>query len=185
MELTEAGSSVTPWLDVLCHRLSRIFTAISLIHPDFRAERRPRIETRANGLSRFPTYLILLDSPEMVATLMQLSSAARSSLRIARPCSRALSTPSSLPPLVGTAPEYQRHLMLHCNQEVRDFPSHLESTSKLYKELGKRFSKHPVLSKSGFGVSDAGTRQQGEKPENWDSSRPRFEEPVEGKEEER
>ncbi|ORY89767.1 Sucrase/ferredoxin-like-domain-containing protein [Leucosporidium creatinivorum] len=125
----------------------------------------------------------------MVASLAQRTlhaTAARTSLRIARPCSRALSTPSSssLPPLVGTAPEYKRHLILHVNQEAKDWPSHLDSTSKLYKELGERFGKHPVLSKSGFGVSDAGTRQQGEKPEKWDSSRPRFEEPVEGKEQE-
>jgi hypothetical protein len=90
-----------------------------------------------------------------------------------------------LPALVGTAPEYQRHLILHAPQLVRDFPSHLESTSKLYKELGARFSKHPVLSKSGFGMSEAGTREQGEQPEKWDSSRSRFEEPAEGQEEER
>lgn len=94
---------------------------------------------------------------------------------------RALSTkPFGIPALVGSAPVYPRHLILHVPQKVADFPSHLESTSKLYAELGKRWGKHEVLSKLGFGVAEG----DGEAVQKWDSSRSRFEQP-EGQEEER
>ncbi|CEQ41980.1 SPOSA6832_03762 [Sporobolomyces salmonicolor] len=89
---------------------------------------------------------------------------------------------SSTPPLIGSAPYYPRHLVIHTPHPSSSWPSHLESTSRLYKELGKRWAGHPELSKLGFGVTDGGKATE-EKGAEWSPERTKFDEPPEGPEE--
>lgn len=88
-----------------------------------------------------------------------------------------------MPAVVGTAPVMDRHLILHVNHEASTWPSHLESTSELYRELGKRTSKK--LKGLGFNVSDAAMSVQGTRrgQVSWDPARSRFEPPMEGQDE--
>ncbi|BGP25330.1 ferredoxin [Rhodotorula toruloides] len=83
---------------------------------------------------------------------------------------------SSTPPVIGSAPQYPRHLVIHTPHPTSTWPSHLESVSHLYRELGQRWAKHPELSKLGFGMSDGGT---GPVEEQWDSRKSKFDEPAE------
>lgn len=151
----------------------------------------PRDDTSAIRLN-FPLSLLTFacfSIPKMMAAARRIAlragrTATKRNLHLTRHLSTATVSPP--PPLVGSAPEYPRHLIIHASQQATDWPSHLESTSQLYKELGARWAKHPELKKLGFGLSDAGTRQQHtEKAERWDRNRARFEEPPAGQPEER
>ncbi|BGP16906.1 hypothetical protein JCM10213v2_004914 [Rhodosporidiobolus nylandii] len=70
-----------------------------------------------------------------------------------------------------------RHLLIHTPHPSSTWPSHLESTSRLYREVGKQWAKDDKLSKIGFNMTDGG---QGTVEQEWDPSRPKFEEPPEG-----
>lgn len=94
-----------------------------------------------------------------------------------------------MPAVVGTAPVMTRHLILHSNHEPKTWPSHLESTSEVYKELGKRASGGQQLAGLGFNLSDAGVTGASRTGDSarrvdWDRSRSRFEDPPTGQEEE-
>ncbi|GAA6006974.1 hypothetical protein JCM11491_001460 [Sporobolomyces phaffii] len=81
------------------------------------------------------------------------------------------------PPLIGSAPHYPRHLVIHTPHLSRTWPSHLESVSFLYKHLGTRWtqSPHAQLKQLGFGVSEGvETRETGA---TWDPERSKFETP--------
>lgn len=67
-----------------------------------------------------------------------------------------------------------RHLVLHTPHPTATWPSHLDSTSPLYRSLAQRWAKHPQLSKLGFAVSDAG---KGPVAQPWDPKRAKFDEP--------
>lgn len=97
-------------------------------------------------------------------------------------CGRRFAS-SSIPPVIGSAPQYPRHLVIHTPHPTSTWPSHLESVSRLYRELGQRWGKHPELSKLGFGMSEGGS---GSVEQRWDSTRSKFDAPAEpdaGKEE--
>jgi hypothetical protein len=64
----------------------------------------------------------------------------RSSLVAARRIGRIFSirfnsTSTILPPLIGTAPQYTRHLILYTQHTVETWPSHIESVSPLLTAL--------------------------------------------------
>ncbi|GAA6063088.1 hypothetical protein JCM10212_005151 [Sporobolomyces blumeae] len=99
--------------------------------------------------------------------------------------SRPSSSSDAPPPVVGTAPYYSRHLVIHTPHDPKTWPSHLEATSNLYKQLGKRWGADERMSNLGFGVADGArtddaTIGQGVK---WDPSRTKFDEPPAGPEE--
>lgn len=97
---------------------------------------------------------------------------------------RSFSSTTSPPPLVGTAPAYARHLILHGPPNSHSsWPSHLESVSPLLKQLGARWGKHPELRKLGFTFAEGkvGTKVVGGA---WGKTSGRFKEPQEGAEEE-
>ena len=48
------------------------------------------------------------------------------------------STSTILPPLLGTAPQYTRHLILYTQHTVETWPSHIESVSPLLKALSNK-----------------------------------------------
>ncbi|GAA5871484.1 hypothetical protein JCM16303_000768 [Sporobolomyces ruberrimus] len=87
------------------------------------------------------------------------------------------STPS-IPPLIGSAPSYPRHLVIHTPQRSTAWPSHLESVSPLYKHLGEKWSKSSEtrLKELGFGVSEGGDKATGQS-EVWDPSKSKFDQP--------
>lgn len=87
------------------------------------------------------------------------------------------STPS-IPPLIGSAPSYPRHLVIHTPQRSTAWPSHLESVSPLYKHLGEQWSKSSEtrLKELGFGVSEGGDKATGQS-EVWDPSKSKFDQP--------
>ncbi|GAA5826601.1 hypothetical protein JCM5353_008924 [Sporobolomyces roseus] len=94
--------------------------------------------------------------------------------------SRFLSTSnstSSIPPLIGTAPYYPRHLIIHTPHPSKTWPSHLESTSELYETLSKRWNKLQGLKDLGFAFSESMTLGKAEK--EWDPNRNRFQSPIE------
>ena len=93
----------------------------------------------------------------------------------------ATSSPTSfkIPAVVGTAPVTKRHLILHTNHAASTWPSHLESVSELYRDLGKR----KKLEGLGYNVSDAAMGKSGTEMA-WDPTRARFEEPPSGQSEE-
>ncbi|SCV69842.1 BQ2448_1236 [Microbotryum intermedium] len=87
---------------------------------------------------------------------------------------------TTIPALIGSAPQLKRHLVIHTHHDASTWPSHLESTSALYKQLGQRWAKLPQLSKLGFGMSDLGSRKgKGAMDQvgRWDRTTNRFEEP--------
>ncbi|GAA5891716.1 hypothetical protein JCM6882_006179 [Rhodosporidiobolus microsporus] len=90
---------------------------------------------------------------------------------------------SSIPPVVGSGGTYPRHLLLHTPHPASTWPSHLDSTSALYREMNKRWAKHPELSRIGFNFTDAGAGEVMAGQE-WDAGRNKFEQPPEGQEEE-
>ncbi|GAA5924077.1 hypothetical protein JCM3775_005589 [Rhodotorula graminis] len=91
-----------------------------------------------------------------------------------RPSSTSAPAPATVPPIVGTAPDMPRHLVLHTPHPTASWPSHLDSTSTLYRTLAQRWAHHPKLSKLGFAVSDAG---KGPVDQPWDPSRGKFDVP--------
>ncbi|GAA6002923.1 hypothetical protein JCM10207_001899 [Rhodosporidiobolus poonsookiae] len=84
---------------------------------------------------------------------------------------------STIPPVVGTGGDSQRQLLLHTPHPYSEWPSHLNSVSPLYAELGRR----PQLGKLAFNFTDAGS---GPVEQEWDPKRPKFEKPPETGEEE-
>ncbi|BGP32809.1 hypothetical protein JCM10296v2_004593 [Rhodotorula toruloides] len=90
-------------------------------------------------------------------------------------CGRRFAS-SSTPPVIGSAPQYPRHLVIHTPHPTSTWPSHLESVSRLYRELGRRWAKHPELSKLGFGMSDGGS---GPVEALWEPAKSKFDEPGE------
>ncbi|GAA5962766.1 hypothetical protein JCM3765_001507 [Sporobolomyces pararoseus] len=85
---------------------------------------------------------------------------------------------SSIPRLIGSAPEYSRHLVIHTPHASSTWPSHLESVSPLYKELGKRFGTEARYKGVGFGMSEGGSlRTDGSEVEKWDPKRSKFDSP--------
>ncbi|BGP40817.1 hypothetical protein JCM10450v2_004820 [Rhodotorula kratochvilovae] len=74
-----------------------------------------------------------------------------------------------------------RHLLIHAPHPSATWPSHLDSTSPLYRTLADRWGKHPELSKLGFGMTDAGTGPVGQE---WDPQRSKLDKPDEGAAEE-
>ncbi|TNY21038.1 Sucrase/ferredoxin-like-domain-containing protein [Rhodotorula diobovata] len=93
--------------------------------------------------------------------------------------SPARSTPSpvtsSAPPaVVGTAPDMQRHLLIHTPHRATSWPSHLDSVSPLYRALAHRWANNPKLADIAFNFTDAGT---GQVEQEWDPTRGKFEEP--------
>ncbi|GAA6048485.1 hypothetical protein JCM3770_003781 [Rhodotorula araucariae] len=102
--------------------------------------------------------------------------AARRSFASTRsPCSPVV------PPVVGSAPQMPRHLLIHAPHPTNTWPSHLDSTSPLYRALAQRWATHPELSKLGFGVTDAGT---GPIDVAWDPKRSKLDKPDDGPAEE-
>ncbi|GAA5992054.1 hypothetical protein JCM5350_000556 [Sporobolomyces pararoseus] len=94
--------------------------------------------------------------------------------------SSSASSPSSftIPRLIGSAPEYSRHLVIHTPHASNTWPSHLESVSPLYRELGKRFGSEARYKGMGFGMSEGGPlRQDGSEVEKWDPNRSKFDSP--------
>jgi len=103
-----------------------------------------------------------------------LTSSSSSPLVASRPSSSSTAAPGTVPPIVGTAPDMPRHLVLHTPHPTATWPSHLDSTSPLYRALAQRWAKHPQLSKLGFAISDAG---KGPVAQPWDPKRAKFDEP--------
>ncbi|GAA5854128.1 hypothetical protein JCM8547_008239 [Rhodosporidiobolus lusitaniae] len=97
--------------------------------------------------------------------------------------SSSTSSPSSIPPVVGTAPSSPRHLLIHTPHPDSTWPSHLDSVSPLYRTLGQRWAKSDSkeLRELGFNFTDAG---KGAERKEWDKEIGRFERPEEGGEEE-
>ncbi|KAI5480173.1 ferredoxin [Pseudohyphozyma bogoriensis] len=58
--------------------------------------------------------------------------------------------------LVGSAPFYTRHLVIHTPHPPSTWPSRIESASPLYVGLAERWGRHEELSKVGFAFSDGG-----------------------------
>lgn len=80
-------------------------------------------------------------------------------------------------PLIGSAPFYQRHLILRTNRSPKEsWPSHFESTSRLYAELGKLCGNDARLKDVGFNFAQA--PNTGEEQATWNPARPRFESPL-------
>ncbi|GAA5890681.1 hypothetical protein JCM8208_004960 [Rhodotorula glutinis] len=102
------------------------------------------------------------------------SRSSSSPLAHSRPSSSSSTAPGTVPPIVGTAPDMHRHLVLHTPHPTATWPSHLDSISPLYRTLAQRWAKHPQLSKLGFAVSDAGN---GPVAQPWDPNRGKFDEP--------
>ncbi|GAA5977944.1 hypothetical protein JCM11641_004340 [Rhodosporidiobolus odoratus] len=85
------------------------------------------------------------------------------------------SSDSSIPAVIGTAPQMQRHLLVHTPQSADSWPSHLDSASSLYRQLGNLWSTNPDLQHIGFNFTDAGAG----KAQPWDKNRTKFEKPDE------
>ncbi|GAA5836606.1 hypothetical protein JCM11251_002675 [Rhodosporidiobolus azoricus] len=89
------------------------------------------------------------------------------------------SSSSPVPPLIGSGGAYPRHVLIHSPHPASTWPAHIGSTSKLFAEIGKRWAKHPDLSKVGYNFTDAGEGEVKE-GEQWDITRNKFEQPPEG-----
>ncbi|GAA5905883.1 uncharacterized protein JCM6883_002483 [Sporobolomyces salmoneus] len=99
-------------------------------------------------------------------------------------CSSSSSSASQIPLVIASAPTYSRHLVIHTPHPASTWPSHLESISPLYRELGKRWSKDERFKDVGFGVSEGGNRNVDTRTEEWDKRKSKFEAPKEGETEE-
>lgn len=99
--------------------------------------------------------------------------------------SSSSSSASAVPKVIGSAPTYSRHLVIHTTHPSATWPSHLESVSPLYKELGKRWSQDERFKTVGFGFSEGGPTpaEDQDSLERWDSTRSKFEAPTSGTEE--
>lgn len=86
--------------------------------------------------------------------------------------------------LCGSAPSLTRHLVLNTSHSHLTWPSHIESVSPLYRELGARWGMKSGFSDLGFAFTDAGFAQGGGAGEKeWDPETPRVETPETSEEE--
>jgi len=101
----------------------------------------------------------------------------------ARPLSSSARTPAKAKQLCGSAPSYDRHVVV-LGQPSSGWPSHIESVSPLAAAMGG-WARQPGLAKVGvtFGERDESGRV-GEGEVTWDSTRSKFMKPVQGAEEE-
>ncbi|KAK4054684.1 hypothetical protein OIO90_003496 [Microbotryomycetes sp. JL221] len=113
--------------------------------------------------------------------------------------SSSLPSSSDLPDVVGSAPQLSRYLILQTPHDAQTWPSHIESTSRLYQSLGRKQDLLPWSSSSsnksgggegdegtsqsiplpwGFTFSDGGQAKQGQHIETWDKTKSRFDNQI-------
>ena len=119
--------------------------------------------------------LVLLTIEMLLHSIRPLLRPSSSTQRFLSTCSTSL---SSIPPLIGSAPYYTRHLVIHTPHSSKTWPSHLESTSQLYSHLSKRWSKLQGFKELGFAFSEEGGDLGDKVEKEWDPMRNRFESPL-------
>lgn len=111
-------------------------------------QRNQMLLRRAGRLSSPTSCLVSIPRPER--SLLQL---------VQLPQHRSSSSSSSssvlfpLPPLIGSAPTYTRHLLINTPTTYKDWPSHIEKVSRLAKVLGPRWSSKEEGGVKGLGFA--------------------------------
>ncbi|GAA5935241.1 uncharacterized protein JCM15063_000979 [Sporobolomyces koalae] len=91
---------------------------------------------------------------------------------------RRSSSQANVPAVIGSAPEYSRHLVIHSAHPASTWPSHLESTSPLFRELARRWTTASdgtpaPLRSLGFTFSED-LKSEHAVRQPWDPSRSKF-----------
>lgn len=145
------------------------------------ARRRPAIPCRlfpspSSPLLRSTSTTMLLSRARLTPSRLPRLTAP---LRSSSSSSSAAAPP--IPPVVATAPELTRHLLIHTPHPSATWPSHLSAVSPLYQALAEL--KDPALKGFGFNYTDAGNGDVAEGQE-WDPRAGKFDAPKEGQLEE-
>lgn len=119
----------------------------------------------------------LLSPPARSAAVIRRSFASAAAPRAA---AASAAPPQAPPAVIGSAPELQRHLLIHTPHPTSTWPSHLEAASRLARHLQEKWQANPTaLAKSGFNFTDGG---RGEPAQAWDPERSKFDKPADGTE---